>query len=317
MNIVFLGSSQFAVPALSRIISSSHKVICVVTQPDRLSGRGLSLSCTEVKRLSEKHKLRIYQPDNINKQESVEFLKKLDADISVVVAFGQILSKSILAIPKIISLNLHASLLPKYRGAAPIRQAIINGERQTGLTIIKLVEELDAGPIILQKRIDIEDYDNAISLEEKLSDLGGNLIIQALDLIRDKKHSLVIQNEKEASYAPKLKKEDGLINWDKSARSISNLIRGCAGWPGAYTHYRDKILKIHKVSLVSPCLKNDPSVIPPGRIMQVSKQGIVVATGDGSLLIEELQMPGKKKMAVCEFIPGYIISVGESLGKKN
>jgi methionyl-tRNA formyltransferase len=259
----------------------------------------------------------IHQPDNINQQESVEFLKRLEADIFVVVAFGQILSKRVLAIPKILSLNLHASLLPKYRGAAPIRWAIINGETQTGVTIIKLVEKLDAGPIILQKRIDINDYDNAISLEDKLSLLGGELISQALDLIQDKKHSLVIQDEREASYAPKLKKQDGLINWDKSTRSIFNLIRGCAGWPGAHTDYRDKILKIHKVSLISSCLKNDPSVSLPGRVIQVSKQGIVVATGDGNLLIEELQMEGKKRMAACEFISGFRISVGECLGEKN
>jgi len=318
MNIVFLGSSKFAVPSLRQIISSTHKIICVVTQPDRVGGRGLTLSCTEVKKLAQAYKLRIYQPESINSQESIEFLRGLSADIFVVVAFGQILSGEVLEIPKILCINLHASLLPKYRGAAPINRAIINGENKTGLTVIKMVEKLDAGPIILQKQIDIQDNDDAVSLQETLADSGGEQIQQVLNLIQDKKHRLVIQDESGATYAPKLKKEDGLIHWDKSARSIFNLIRGCAGWPGAFTYYRDKILKIHKVSLIlSSSQAIGPVAGQPGEVLEIPKKGIVVAAGDGNLLIEQLQVEGKKRITASEFISGYKISVGELLGGKS
>ncbi|MFH1678540.1 MAG: methionyl-tRNA formyltransferase, partial [Candidatus Omnitrophota bacterium] len=229
MNIIFLGSSKFAVPALSCIISSSHNVLCVVTQPDRLSGRGLILSSTEVKKTARANRLRIYQQEDINSNESVEFLSSLGADVFVVVAFGQILSKPVLEIPRIMPINLHASLLPKYRGAAPVRWAIINGESQSGLTIIKMVSKLDAGPIILQEKVYIEGSDDAIMLEEKLSRLGGDLTSRALDVIQEGKCNLIAQNDKDATLAKKLKKDDGLICWDKPSRDICNLIRGCAG----------------------------------------------------------------------------------------
>ncbi len=317
MNIVFLGSSGFAVPALSRIISSSHKISCVVTQPDRLKGRGLSPSCTEVKKIAEAHKLLVYQPENINTRESAEFLKRLNPDIFAVVAFGQILSQEILSIPKILCLNLHASLLPKYRGAAPIRRAIIKGETQTGLTIIKMVEKLDAGPIILQKKVDIEDSDDALTLEERLSGIGSDFLRQALDLIQDNKYNLMNQDERKATSAPRLKKQDGLIHWDKSARDIFNLIRGCAGWPGGFTCYQGKILKIHKASFPLPaCAPGSRLAGQPGEISQISKEGITVATGEGNLLIEQLQIEGKKKSTAQEFVSGYRISVGGILGEK-
>lgn len=315
MNIVFLGSSEFAVPALSRIISSSHKIICVVTQPDRAKGRGLGLSCTEVKKLAKAHKLRIYQPENINNQESVNFLKGLNPDIFVVVAFGQILSRSILEIS--LAINLHASLLPKYRGAAPISWALIRGETQSGVSIVKMSQKLDAGPIILQRSLDIKDNDDTGMLGGKLSILGADLLLEALDLIEAGKYNLIIQDESKASFAPKLKKQDGLINWKKSAQEIFNLIRGCAGWPGAFTHYRGKILKIHKARPVPiSCLPTSPLVGSAGRILQMDKLGIVLATGEGNLLIEELQIEGKKKTTAPVFISGYRISVGEVLGEK-
>ena len=316
MNIVFLGSAKFAIPTLSSLISSSHKIVCVVTQPDRLKGRGLTLSSTEVKKIAQASKLKIYQPENINNQESAEFLNRLNPDILVVVAFGQILSQDILAIPKILCLNLHASLLPKYRGAAPINWALIKGEAKTGVSIIKMSQKLDAGPIILQRGFDIKDSDDAETLEDRLANWGADLMLEALDLIRAGTYNLIIQDESRASFASKLKKDDGLICWDKPARDISNLIRGCAGWPGAFTYYRGKILKIHKANIVSSeSLAVSPLAGSPGEVLQTSKKAIVVATGEGNLFIEELQIEGKKKITVQEFISGYKISVGEILGR--
>jgi len=275
----------------------------------------MSLSSTEVKKLSQVHKLRIYQPEDINKQESVDFLKGLSPDIFVVVAFGQILSKSILEIPRIMAINLHASELPKYRGAAPINWALIRGETQTGVSIIKMVEKLDAGPLILQRSLDIEDNEDAQVLADRLSKLGSDLLLEALDLIQDNKYKFIVQDEKKATFAPKLKKDDGLIYWDKSAGDLFNLIRGCAIWPSAFTYYQGRILKIHKAKLLH--LSVSQLERRPGRILQISKEGIVVATGKGNLLITELQIEGKKRISASDFISGYRISVGNVLGDKN
>ena len=314
MNIVFFGSSKFAIPALSGIASSSHKIIRVVTQPDKQAGRQMKLVATAIKQLSQELSLPLYQTEDINSRESLNFLKSLDPDLFCVVAFGQILSQDVLAIPKIFAINLHASLLPLYRGAAPIQRAIINGEAQAGLTVIRVVRDVDAGPVILQKEVDIKDEEDAVILEERLARLGGVLISQALDLIDTNKYSLIIQDEKKATLAGKLKKEDGLINWGKSVHAIFNLIRGCIDWPGAFTYYRGKILKIYRAQRISGC----PEVRTgsPGEILQTFKRGIVVAAGDGNLLIEELQIEGKKRISASEFISGYRISVGETLGEK-
>ncbi|MFC1658179.1 methionyl-tRNA formyltransferase [Candidatus Omnitrophota bacterium] len=318
MNVVFMGSSKFAVPSLKAIIASKHKVICVVTQPDRQKGRGLALSSTEANKIAQAHKLRIYQPEDINTQESIEFLSALAPDIFAVVAFGQILSREVLAVPKILCLNLHASLLPKYRGAAPARWAIIKGESRSGVTVIKMEEKLDAGPIILQKEVDIENNEDAVSLEERLAQQGSGLLCQALDLIQDERHKLIFQDEGKVSFAPKLKKEDALIHWDKPAVEILNLIRGTTGWPGAFSYYQGKILKIHKANIglaIGSAIM--PAVTHPGVVLDASKKGIVVATGAGNLLITELQIEGKKRVTASEFISGYKFSVGDNLGKKN
>lgn len=313
MNIVFFGSDRFAVPALSQIISSSHKITCVVTQPDRLKGRGLALSCTEVKKIAQAYNISVYQPENINRQERVEFLRGLNPDMFVVVAFGQILSRPVLEIPRIMTINLHASLLPKYRGAAPVNWALIKGETQTGVSIIKMNERLDEGPIILQRSLEIEDSEDAQSLQDRLSVLGADLLLEALDSIQDNRYSLIIQQEKDATPAPKLKKGDGLIRWDKSARDINNLIRGCAGWPGAFSYYQSKILKIHRARRTSGNQDIGISELP-GEILRVSKEEIIVATAEGNLDIEEMQLEGKRRMTAQEFISGHRISVGERLG---
>ena len=317
MNIVFFGSSNFAVPSLKALITSGRKVSCVVTQPDRQKGRGLSLGSTEIKRVALEFGLRLYQPQKVNTPEATEFLKDLSPDLFVVIAYGQILAPEILKIPKILPLNVHGSLLPKYRGAAPINWAIIKGEKTTGISIIKMVREMDAGPIIFQEEADINEDDTAITLEGKLSRLAQGLLPGVIKNIELKNYKLITQDEGKVSFASRLKKEDGLIPWGKSAQDIYNLIRGCLGWPGAFTYYQGKLLKIYRAK-VSPCPQDSgPDVsVSPGEIIKVSKEGMVVAAGRDNLIIEELQIEGKRRMKVEEFITGHKISIGEKLDKK-
>jgi len=314
MNIVFFGSSNFAVPSLKALITKGEKISCVVTQPDRQKGRGLTLESTRVKRVSLEFGLRVYQPQKVNTPEVIEFLRDLSPDLFVVIAYGQILGQEILNIPKIFSINVHGSLLPKYRGAAPINWAIIRGEKTTGITIIKMVREMDAGPIILQQEINISDDDTAVTLEDKLSHKAQEILPDVIKNIEIKSYKLIDQDEGKASFAPRLKKEDGLIPWDKSAQDIYNLIRGCFGWPGAFTYYQGKLLKIYKATVIR--LSGYPVTALPAEIIKVSKEGIVVATGKDNLIIEELQIEGKRRMTVEEFIAGHRICRGEVLREK-
>jgi len=314
MNIIFFGSSNFAAPSLKALIASSHKIHCVVTQPDRQKGRGLSIAATAVKKLAQESNLQIYQPQQINSPEAIGFLKGFAADLFVVISYGQILSKDILEIPKIFSINAHASLLPKYRGAAPINWAIIKGEMTTGVTIMKIIEKMDAGQIILQKDMEIDDKDDSLALEDKLSGVAAELLMDSLGSVENGNYKLRQQDDDGVTFAPKLKKKDGCINWDKSAKDIHNLIRGCLTWPGAFTYYNNKLLKIYKAKVIR--LSDYPVSPKPGEITQVSKVGITVAAGEGSLIIEELQLEGKRRMRTEEFIAGHKIQVGEILAKK-
>lgn len=319
MNIVFFGSSQFAVPSLRALLVTKHKISCVVTQPDRKKGRGLHFEGTAVKTVAEEFGIKIYQPQNINTDEATKFFKDLNPDLFIVISYGQILSQEILDIPKIFCLNVHASSLPKYRGAAPINWAIINGEKNTGVTIIKMTDQMDAGWIILQKTIEIKDDDTAITLEDRLSKVAAESLFDSLQSIEDNHYQLTLQDERGVSFAPKLKKEDGLINWNKSAYQIYNLTRGILDWPGAFTYYKGKLLKIYKAKvfqlLAVPCLPAGRSCqLSAGGVVRVDREGIVVATGKDDLIIEELQMEGKRRMKVAEFISGHKISPGERLG---
>jgi methionyl-tRNA formyltransferase len=315
MNIVFFGSSNFAVPSLKVLLTSGHRISCVVTQPDKKKGRGLSLGNTAIKMVAEESNLKIYQPERINTSQALTLLEDLRPDLFVVIAYGQILSQEILDIPKIFSINVHASLLPRYRGAAPINWAIICGEKITGITIIRMTEKMDAGPIIAQERIDIQEDDTAITLEDKLSKAAAGLLIKTVISIKNNSYKSTPQDESKLSFAPKLKKEDGLINWNKSACEICNLVRGCMPWPGAFTYYKGKLLKIYKAKVIplSGC-----SVSPlAGKIAGVSKEGIVINTEKDNLMIQELQIEGKRRMTVEEFIAGHKISVGENWAKND
>lgn len=314
MNIVFFGSSNFAVPPLKALLSCRGSVSCVVTQPDKQKGRHLHFAGTAVKEAALASGVAIYQPDNVNNKEAAEFLKSLRPELFVVIAYGQILSQEILDIPKTIPINLHASLLPKYRGAAPINWAIIKGEKKTGVTIIKMTSRMDAGPVILQEESEITDEDTAVSLEGRLSDLGARLLRSVISSIEENNYKLKPQDEAGVTFAPKLKKKDGMIDWHKSAMDIRNLIRACERWPGAFTCYKGKLLKIYKAKVIP----FSPKALSPvaGMIEDVSRDGMVVCTGGGSLVIEELQIEGKRRMRVEEFTAGHKISVGEVLNKK-
>jgi len=313
MNIIFFGSSDFSVPSLEALLSSQHRVLCVVTQPDAKKGRGLKQAETAVKKVAENLNIRIYQPECVNSTEAVKFFKTLNPDLFVVIAYGQILSEEILKIPKIFAMNIHASVLPKYRGAAPVNWALINGEKTTGISLIKMTSKMDAGPLILQKGIEIDPQDDAFSLENKLSILGAEALVFALEVIGHYEYSLKEQDKSGVSFAPKLKKEDGRIEWAKTAVDIHNLIRGCAGWPGAFTYYKDKLLKIYKGKVATSERCN--ITMPPGEIIKVSQSGIVVATAKDEYVVQELQIEGKRKMSSQEFILGHKISVGEKFVK--
>lgn len=315
MTIIFFGSSHFGLPSLKALREGGHHILCVVTQPDRKKGRGLHISKTVIKEYAESAGLRVYQPDKVNGAEAIDLFLRLKPDLLVVIAYGQILSQRLLDIPAILPVNVHSSLLPAYRGAAPINWAIIKGEAETGVSIMKMAAAMDTGPVITQKKVNIGKEDTFITLENKLSVLAADVLMDCLDSIGKKDYKLTPQDESKATFAPKLTKNDGLIDWHKQACEIYNLIRGCLGWPDAFTYYRHKLLKIHAASIVASVSLQNPG--KPGEIINVSKQGITVAAGKGAILIKELQIEGKRRMKVEEFITGHHINPGDVLGDEN
>ena len=297
MKIVFFGSSSFAVRCLARILESSYRVCAVITQPDRKKGRHLKLAPTPVKSWAVEKKLKVHDPETVSDAATIDLLKSFEADLFVVVSFGQILPREIIDIPSIYSINLHPSLLPKYRGAAPVNWAIINGETRTGLTIIRMNEKMDAGDIILQRKVDIHDEDNAGTLNERLSMLGSILLTDAIRFIETGRVKFKKQDEKKATLAPRLKKEDGVINWKNRATDIRNRIRGTVPWPGAYTYFYDKKVNIWGAGVID-------GEGQPGEILE-TEEGLLVGTGKGILKIEEMQIEGKKRMSAPVFLRGY------------
>lgn len=302
MNIVFFGTSKFAVPNLKKLIASNHKVLAVVTQPDRKKGRHLKLSISPIKETALKNNIRLWQPELLD-DNFINELKKLKADLFIVIAYGRILKKEVLEVPLIYSINLHASLLPKYRGAAPINWAIINGEAKTGVTIIKMNEKMDEGDIISSKEADILPEDNSFTLDEKLSEIGAKLLSETLGVIEKRKEKFIKQDSKKASYAKKLNKEDGLIDWKKSAFEIHNKVRGTLPWPGAHTIFNGKILKILETELLKE------KIGKPGEAVKAEGE-LIIGAGNGSLKILELQLEAGKKMDASSFMRGHDVSKG-------
>ncbi len=307
MNIVYMGTPDFAVPALEAIIEAGHKVVAVVTQPDRPKGRGKELAISPVKECALKHDLNIMQPEKIKNEDAVNALKELDADIYVVAAFGQILSQEILDIPKFGCVNIHASLLPKYRGAAPIQQAILDGEKSTGVTIMQMNAGMDTGDILTTAVIPIEDEDTAGTMFDKLSALGGKLIVETLPKIETGQITPTAQNEEESSKCGKITKEMGHINWNMSAAKIRCLVQAMNPWPSAFTRIGGKMLKIWSVKAWSE--KENGAA---GTVSEVTRDSFLVNTGNGLLEIFEVQLEGKKRMLVKDFLLGYEINVGDS-----
>lgn len=299
MKIVFMGTPEFAVPSLDALYNSGHEISLVITQKDKPKGRGKKVLPTPVKERALELGLEVYQPDSVNSQESINRLKEIDPDCIVVVAFGQILKKEVLSLPKYGCLNVHASLLPKYRGAAPINWVIINGEKKTGITIMEMNEGLDTGDILKTKEILIEEDDDSSSLSDKLSKLGSELIVEVIDDISKGNITKIPQNHELSTYAPILSKKMGRINWNSNGENIINLIRGLKPWPLAYTSYKGENVKIHKARNVEKFSEK-----ANGTVVKVSPDGIFVNCNDSCIVIEELQFPGKKKLYVSEYLRG-------------
>lgn len=307
MNIVFFGTSEFAVTVLRGLIDSEHKILAVVTQPDRKKGRSLKVSAPGTKVLAMAHDIPVYQTDDASGGDSIAYLKKFNADLFVVVAFGQILKKDALKIPKICSVNIHSSLLPKYRGAAPTNWAIMNGDTTSGVTVIRMNEKMDEGDIILNKEMIIDKEDTNITLGEKLADIGVNALMETMELLESGKAKFIKQDNSAATYAPKLKKDDGLIDWSESAVKIHDKVRALIPWPSAYTHFRGKTLKILKTEVLDDGIVKGAS----GEIIDIIKhKGIVVRTGEGNLMIQYVQIEAKKPFDTDAFLCGHKIPIG-------
>lgn len=304
MKIVFMGTPDFAVTALRALIEN-HQVTAVITQPDKPKGRGKKMHYTPVKEIALAHGIEVLQPVKIKDPEFIEKLKSIPADLFVVAAYGQLLSKEILYMPKYGSINIHASLLPKYRGASPIQQAIINGDKISGITIQQMDEGLDTGDILLKRKIAIEDVDTGGTLHDKLSALGAEAIIEAVEHIENRNIKREKQDNSQFTYAPLIKKEDGNIDWRKTDEEIINLIRGLNPWPVAYSYLNKKdMFKLYSAE------KYEGTGGTWGEITEIlPKKGIVVKTGSGHILIKEIQAPNSKKMAVSDYLRGHQIEV--------
>lgn len=307
-RIVFFGTPSFAIPALRELLDSEDEVIAVVTQPDRPQGRGRKIKPSEIKEFIKEKlggKLLIFQPESVKEASFEKGLREINPDLFVVVAYGQILPKRILEIPKYGAINLHASLLPKYRGASPIAWAIMNGEKFTGVTTILMDEGMDTGDILLQQNIQIMEDDTSETLSHRLAEIGSKLLKETIKRMKDRSIKPIPQDHSKASYAPLLKKEDGKIDWQKRAEEIDRQVRAFNPWPGAFTYFNGKILKIYKGDW-----RKTSNPEKPGRVIWVGSDFIEVQTGDGTFLIKELQLEGKKRINTKEFLLGHPISIG-------
>ncbi|MBI5359812.1 MAG: methionyl-tRNA formyltransferase [Planctomycetes bacterium] len=319
MNIVFFGTSSCALSSMEAIAGSKHKILLVVTQPDRPSGRCLKNTCTAVKKIAGSINYPVFQPDDINSLESLTELKKCNADIFVVVSYGQILKKSIRELPGHGAVNLHFSLLPKYRGSSPVNFALINGEKQTGVTIFQLDKGVDTGPVLSSAAMDISPEDDACTLFDKLCSAGAELLVKTLDDIEAGRARLTGQEHAQATHARMLAKQDGLVDWASKAVDIHNRIRGLLPWPKAYSFLRmeDKSEPL-RVNFISSRIGHDntQSGMKPGSVISADKDGIAVQCGHGSLVIKKLQPENRPEMDAGAFVNGYKIKKGGSFGKE-
>ncbi len=310
LRTIFMGTPAFACPTLQKLIDRGERPVAVVTQPDRPKGRGQQTSQPPVKVLAEQHGIPVHQPPKVRAPEFIEIVRELRPDLIVVVAFGQILPKGLLEIPKYGCINVHASLLPRYRGAAPLNWCIINGETETGVTTMLMDVGLDTGDMLLEKRTAIDPEEDTQSLHDRLALLGAEALAETIDLLKRGELKPQKQDDALTCYAPMLKKEDGCIDWQRENRDIKNQVRGMTPWPGAYTFLDGKMLKIYKTRTAA-------GGGSPGAVLRVDRQGLEVACGTGSLFIEELQLEGRKRLSAADFLAGYKIEPGTLLGSKD
>jgi len=304
-KIVFFGTPSFAAPTLKALLNGPDEVVAVVTQPDRRKGRGQKVAATPVKKLALEHGLTVLQPESVKEEPFIENITNRHSDLFVVVAYGQILPRPVLAIPKHGAVNVHASLLPRYRGAAPIAWAILRGEEETGVTTMMMDEGMDTGAILLQQRNPIEERETGESLHDRLSSLGADVLQKTVEGLKAGTIHPIPQDHSQATYAPSIKKEDGAIDWRKEAREIDRQVRALTPWPGAFTRWDGKFLKIYKGDV-----RQGPPRGKTGTAVWVGADFIEVQTGRDLFLIQEVQVEGGKRVAIRDFLPGHPIPVG-------
>ncbi len=309
MRIVFMGTPEFAVPSLQALLASEDEVVGVISQPDRPKGRGHELAPPPVKIIAQQAGIPVLQPLKIRTPDFLEALAAWKPDLIAVTAYGRILHTPILNLPPMGCVNVHGSLLPKYRGAAPVQWAVINGETETGITTMLMDEGMDTGAMLLQESIPISPDDTAGTLAPRLASLGGRLLVDTISRLKAGTITPVGQDHEHATLAPLLKKEDGAIDWSTDARSIANRIRGLSPWPGAYTFSGQERWNIWKAVAV-----HAPAQGQPGTLLTVTKQSLTVATGNGALEILEIQAANSKRMSIAQFLAGHRINPGEQLG---
>ena len=304
MKIIFFGSDDFAQHHLEQLLGSSYQVAVIITQPDKPKGRSLRVEPSPIKVCAQKNNIPVMQPQKIKDEAFIDELKRIGADFFIVIAYGKILPQGLLDLPKKAAVNVHASLLPKYRGAAPINWAIINGEKETGVSIIKMSAELDAGDILSQSKMKISDDDTALTLREKMKNEGAELLLQTIKTFE--KIVPAAQNPKEVSFAPKLTKELGKIDWRKEAQTIHNLVRGLQPWPSAYTVYQNKLLKILSSEVVDGSWPDKR----PGEVVEILQKGFIIKTKQQGLLIKDVHLEASKPMDANSFIRGHRLDAG-------
>lgn len=308
MNIVFFGTAGFAVPALEKLATSGrHKVLAVVTQPDRPAGRGQEMQASPVKEVALARNLFLYQPANCNEYEFLRELRALSPDVIVVVAYGQKLGNDILTLPRFQCLNIHPSLLPKYRGPEPVARTLLNGDAHTGVCVVKVVEKMDAGPILGVTRVPVPPEATTPAMEDELSVVGADLLMDVLEAVAERRAVEIPQDEREATYARKFEKNDGRIDWRKPAAKIQNFVRALQPWPCAFTFQGQARVVIHKVRAARYPAKPSHR---PGEIVAVEKDGFRIACADGDVTVLEIQPQNKRRMSGSEYVNGYQPKVG-------
>ena len=312
MRIIFMGTPDFAVPVLQSLINSRHEVVAVVTQPDRPKGRGKNMQFSPVKECALAHNIPVMQPVNVSVPEVIDELRAYEPELIVVVAFGQFVTKKIREMPKYGCINVHASLLPKYRGAGPIQWAVINGEKESGVTTMYMCREIDKGDMLLKDTVTLDPKETGDSLHDKLSMMGGPLLLKTIDQLEDGSAVRIPQCEEESTYAPKLEKTMGNIDWTMDADRIERLVRGLNSWPGTFTKIHGKTVKIWDCDVVrQETLTENQAAATPGTVIVSEKDKLIVKAGNGALSLRMLQPEGKKNMTVDAYLRGYPIAQGE------